>query len=170
VFDEKVVLPEGEQPFAAITGALDKAHGVQPVRVIVMTQACDLEQREVRNAILCPIYHLKEYQNEWDKDQKAKGQNPTPKAWSAEAERIKKGFVWNLTMLDGRTTDPPGITIAPQVVDFHEVFSLPAEFLQALIKCRNASRIRLCPPYREHLAQAFARFFMRVGLPVNIAL
>ena len=24
------------------------------------------------------------------------------------------------------------------------------------------------PPYREHLAQAFARFFMRVGLPIDI--
>jgi len=24
-------------------------------------------------------------------------------------------------------------------------------------------------PYREHLAQAFARFFMRVGLPVDIS-
>ena len=23
-------------------------------------------------------------------------------------------------------------------------------------------------PYREHLAQAFARYFMRVGLPVDI--
>jgi hypothetical protein len=23
-------------------------------------------------------------------------------------------------------------------------------------------------PYREHLAQSFARYFMRVGLPVNI--
>ena len=29
-------------------------------------------------------------------------------------------------------------------------------------------RLRLNPPYREHLAQAFARFFMRVGLPVDI--
>jgi hypothetical protein len=26
----------------------------------------------------------------------------------------------------------------------------------------------LLPPYREHLSQAFARFFMRVGLPVDI--
>jgi hypothetical protein len=26
----------------------------------------------------------------------------------------------------------------------------------------------LLPPYREHLSQAFARFFMRVGLPVEV--
>jgi len=29
-------------------------------------------------------------------------------------------------------------------------------------------RLRLLPPYREHLSQAFARFFMRVGLPSDI--
>jgi len=28
--------------------------------------------------------------------------------------------------------------------------------------------LRLLSPYREHLSQAFARFFMRVGLPVDI--
>jgi len=27
---------------------------------------------------------------------------------------------------------------------------------------------RRLPPYREHLSQAFARYFMRVGLPQDI--
>jgi hypothetical protein len=35
---------------------------------------------------------------------------------------------------------------------------------------RNGKRLRLLPPYREHLSQAFARFFMRIGLPVHIDL
>lgn len=30
-------------------------------------------------------------------------------------------------------------------------------------------RLRLLPPYREHLSQAFARYFMQVGLPVNVS-
>ena len=30
-----------------------------------------------------------------------------------------------------------------------------------------ARRLRLLPPYREHLSQSFARFFMRVGLPID---
>jgi hypothetical protein len=29
---------------------------------------------------------------------------------------------------------------------------------------RVGCELRLLPPYREHLSQAFARFFMRVGL------
>jgi hypothetical protein len=35
-------------------------------------------------------------------------------------------------------------------------------------RSNRLSGLRLCPPYREHLAQAFARFFMRVGLPIPI--
>lgn len=30
------------------------------------------------------------------------------------------------------------------------------------------SRNILMPPYREHLSQAFARYFMRVGLPIYV--
>ena len=36
------------------------------------------------------------------------------------------------------------------------------------VKC-NDGLVTLLPPYREHLSQAFARFFMRVGLPLDIA-
>jgi len=46
------------------------------------------------------------------------------------------------------------------------VFSLPVRFVRK--KAADGRRLRLLPPYREHLSQAFARFFMRVGLPVDI--
>lgn len=50
-------------------------------------------------------------------------------------------------------------------MDFHEVFTVPREFLESLLVARGGTRPRLLPPYREHLSQAFARYFMRVGLP-----
>ncbi len=53
------------------------------------------------------------------------------------------------------------------VVDFRSVYSVPFDFLVGLAE-RRGERLRLLPPYREHLSQAFARFFMRVGLPVDI--
>jgi hypothetical protein len=53
-----------------------------------------------------------------------------------------------------------------RVVDFRNVFSLPFDFLKSY--CAEGERLRLLPPYREHLSQAFARFFMRVGLPVPV--
>ena len=53
------------------------------------------------------------------------------------------------------------------IVSFREVWSLPLAFLKKMASdCGLRPRIR--SPYREHLAQAFARYFMRVGLPVDI--
>ena len=60
------------------------------------------------------------------------------------------------------------VTTETTVVDFHEVFSLPVHFLELWLSRGGNRRLRLLPPYREHLSQAFARFFMRVGLPVDI--
>jgi len=53
-------------------------------------------------------------------------------------------------------------------VDFHEVFTLPRAFLESLLVARGKLRPRLLSPYREFLSQAFARYFMRVGLPIPV--
>jgi len=49
-------------------------------------------------------------------------------------------------------------------VDFHRIFVLPKPLVASVARSVGP-RLRLRPPYREHLAQAFARYFMRVGLP-----
>jgi hypothetical protein len=54
-----------------------------------------------------------------------------------------------------------------RLIDLGNVFSLPFTLISQVAKERG-DRIRLNPPYREHMSQAFARFFMRVGLPVDI--
>ena len=50
---------------------------------------------------------------------------------------------------------------------WHEVVAgnVPLSFLESLLRQRATPRLRLLAPYREYLSQAFARFFMRVGLP-----
>jgi hypothetical protein len=52
-------------------------------------------------------------------------------------------------------------------VDSRQIVSLPIAYLR-----RHAGNLgprwRLQSPYREHFSQAFARFFMRVGLPTAI--
>ena len=53
-------------------------------------------------------------------------------------------------------------------VDFHEVFTLPRPVLESLLRNLRLVRPQLLPPYREHLSQAFARFFMRVGWPTPV--
>jgi hypothetical protein len=56
-----------------------------------------------------------------------------------------------------------------RIVDFGYMFSLPKAVVLDFAK-QQSQRLRLCPPYREHLCQSLARFFMRVGLPQNIEL
>ena len=53
------------------------------------------------------------------------------------------------------------------VIDFRSLFGVNLRTIKDLVT-HQQPRIRLLPPYREHLAQAFARFFMRVGLPVDV--
>ena len=53
------------------------------------------------------------------------------------------------------------------VVDFGQIFSLPPAYL-ARRATQLGSRWRLDSPFLEHFSQAFARYFMRVGLPVDI--
>ena len=53
------------------------------------------------------------------------------------------------------------------VVDFKSTYAIPLKLLKQIVFVRG-NRISLLPPYREHLSQSFARFFMRVGLPVDI--
>lgn len=96
----------------------------------------------------------------------AGNQNPGKKAWRRYCDDIRDGFVWSMTILAaGESGD---LSTPHLVVDFREIFTLPRTFIESLVSQRTTPRLRLLPPYREHLSQAFARFFMRVGLPVPI--
>jgi hypothetical protein len=138
----------------------------QRVHVIVMTQACDLEHSKVRNVVLYPLYLLSTYKAAWESAQRSKGQTPTEKAWKRYCDDICDGAVWNLSLLNAQ--DLGDLNIEHCIADFHEVFTLPRAVLESLLRARNQSRPQLLPPYREHLSQSFARFFMRVGLPTPV--
>jgi hypothetical protein len=145
---------------------IDELLDAERVNVIVMTQACDLEYAKVRNVVLCPVYTLASYKAAWEVAQQTKAQTPTAKAWKRFCDDLCEGAIWNLSLLNGEVAD--GLAMEHAVVDFHEVFTLPRQVLEMLLKTRNKDRPQLLPPYREHLSQAFARFFMRVGLPAPI--
>ncbi len=156
----------------ALEAAVREAAGVQVIRVIAMTQACDIEQNNVRDVILCPIYHVAAWKEQWERKRTEVGKAVDPGVWKSHLSSVAKGQTWNLTLLNGRAADEAAgmPALQPQVVDFHEIFSLPLVFVRALVQASPGPRLRLCPPYREHLSQAFARYFMRVGLPQDIEL
>ncbi len=133
--------------------------------VIVMTQACDLEHAKVRNVVLCPHLALSSFRASWKRAMEQGGQNPTEKAWRNTCNDIADGYVWNQAFLNSCSLGEGDLRTELRVVDFQDIFTVPRTFLEALLARRLAHRLRLLPPYREHISQAFARFFMRVGLP-----
>jgi len=158
---EPIVL-EGADESEVLKGATEAVRA----DVVVMTQACDLEHNKVRNIIVCPHLSLEHYKIQWAREMAAQEQNPTPKAWRNLCIDIRDGFIWNLAILN--KADFSGMTVAHRIVDFHEVYTIPRTFVESLVEQRGRRRARLLPPYREHLSQAFARFFMRVGLPTPV--
>ena len=122
--------------------------------VIVMSQSCDLVQKNLELVLICPIWPLNEFENK----------NPSYKNPKME-ESLRRGYSPGYHMLNKCRID--GFETDYLIVDFRSIYSVSFDFLADLAE-RKGKRVHLLPPYREHLSQAFARFFMRVGLPVDI--
>ena len=122
--------------------------------LVILTQSCDLEQRRVRHAACCPIFALADFEVE----------NP---AFSRKGRwnEVLKGRFEGLHLLASPTN--PDNNREALVVDFREIYSLPFDYLTERAIALG-HRWRLRSPYLEHFSQAFARFFMRVGLPSTI--
>lgn len=121
--------------------------------VIVLSQSCDLvkDREKLKDVLLCAL---------WKRSELTEG--PLAKDDGMEAARLGRmpGFhVLGESGLEGFARET-------SIVDFRRVHSLPVPYIRK--RAESAPRLRLLPPYREHLSQAFARFFMRVGLPVDI--
>jgi hypothetical protein len=149
--------------------ALKQAVTAFKADVVVMTQACDLEHAKVRNVVLCPHLTLSTFRTSWERAMQQAGQTPSAKAWRNTCNDIADGYVWNQAFLNSCSLGEGELRTELRVVDFHDIFTVPRTFLETLLGRREIPRLRLLPPYREHLSQAFARFFMRVGLPQPLA-
>ena len=160
---------QGKPPAVTGTGDVEALQQlIVPFRadVIVLTQACDLEHGKVRSVVLCPHIAIAEYRRLWDETMRQLGHNPTEKAWRRLCDDIASGYVWNQTILNRHEGD---VTMDLRIAEFNELYTLPRVFLESLLVQRGEPRLRLRPPYREHLSQGFARFFMRVGLPTPVS-
>ncbi len=122
--------------------------------VVIMSQSCDLAQRNVKLVLVCPIWPLCEFEkkNSYYKSKDGK-------------EALRRGYSPGYHLLN--KCEVSGFEADYLVVDFRSVFSVHFDFIVNLAKSKG-DRLRLLPPYREHLSQSFARFFMRVGLPLDI--
>lgn len=119
--------------------------------LIILSQSCDLAHSNINEVMLCPILNLSELKGRL--------------ASTEGKEGIRRGNSPSLHMLN--SCDLTGVEKEIRIVSFRPVYSLPIDFVREFAN-NKGDRTRLLPPYREHLSQAFARFFMRVGLPVDI--
>lgn len=133
-------------------GNVDGRIRVDVTDLIVVTQSCDLENRKAPWVACCPIHTLSEFEHT----------NPT---FVTKWEMVRQGRIEGVHLLAG--LEAPEDNRQALVVNFRQVFSLPIEYLQRRSE-QLGDRWRLQSPYLEHFSQAFARFFMRVGLPSPI--
>jgi hypothetical protein len=125
--------------------------------LIVLSQSCDLENDKVEEILLAAVL-------EYEKLVAAEG----------AANPYIKGAKWRKAAING---DLAPYSVLPEadgpppmpwcLVDFHHLFTLPKAYAEQFASSVG-QRLRLVPPYREHLAQAFARYVMRVGLPAPL--
>ena len=125
-----------------------------PRDLVVMSQSCDLvkDRAKVEEVLLCAVWRRSEVAG--------KGPFTAPKGF----EDARRGNLPGFHLL--AECSLPGFERELRVVDFRRLHSLPVAYVRH--KLEAAPHLRLLPPYREHLSQAFARNFMRVGLPVDI--
>jgi hypothetical protein len=171
---------EGEEGKSAVAE-------LRPVTALVLTQTCDLAQSKVESVVVCAVWPVTSvvlqdrvlHKEACETAQRSKLSMPSSNDVDAEArvsqiidrsKAIKKEF--NAIIKGER---PPfamlekhGVPAFPvSVASFQHVYSLPRPILTRMAQKANP-RLRLLPPYREHISQAFGPYFSRVGLIQDI--
>jgi hypothetical protein len=130
---------------------------IELYNVIIISQSCDLENKKIDLVLVCPFIPLDEFGTKGEKYnfyRSLKGK-----------EALRRGDSPGYHLLN--KCNIKGLYTDYLVVDFHNVYGVHFDLLMDIAR-KQEKRIRLLSPYREHLSQAFARFFMRVGLPADI--
>lgn len=149
-----IVVPlAGESLIRAASGDADELTSeLVTYDLVVMTQSCDLIVPDSDFIACCPRYGWRQFVED----------NPRFRG-KDQRDSLRKGLKLGIHLLNGW----PERDMDFQIVDFRHVISLPTAYIEYLAS-RAGARVRLLSPYREHLAQAFARYFMRVALPTDI--
>ncbi len=125
--------------------------------VIVVSQSCDIaadQKSDMWLVALCPVWRLSEA-----------GQANAFLKSSYGKEECRRGNLPGYHMIAG--LEHPNCSREISVVSFREIWSLPLDFVRRFAGSQGL-RPRMKSPFREHLSQALARYFMRVGLPSEV--
>jgi hypothetical protein len=126
--------------------------------VVVMSQSCDLANDKIQDVVLAQVL-------DWAVAGRALIRQGNTFARRRNFRRaLVAGNIPSLSLLHKHERAP---TLGWSIVDFHRLFVLPTPVVLAVAQAAGP-RLRRRSPYREHLAQALARSFMRVGLPHEV--
>lgn len=180
------VLVAVEEP--AGTQVMPKAR-LSPITALVVTQTCDLVQQKTESVIVCAMWSVGQVVLQ-DQTLRTKAEEActreklgplpleTSKTLDADVERIieKSGPIrshFNAIIKGERPAyamlaEHPASGSPRRIVSFQHVYAVPKGVVSRA--ARDAGqRLRLRPPYREHISAAFGGYFARIGLPVDVA-
>lgn len=115
-------------------------------RVIILTQACDLEQAKTSRVQVAIVHEA----------QKLAAAGLLKAKAISDQVRKHKVFGWYFL--------PVGQGVTESIVDLRDIHTLPRDLLLELAGAGKRVAA-LSTPYREHLSQHFAVTFSRIGLP-----
>jgi hypothetical protein len=134
---------------------------------IVMTQACDLEHGKVDNLTVCELVPLIDLLNASSNlKYQANFKDINKQRKQSIVKEFKQGHVLNHHLLNNYESE--SMDFSYHTVSLKETFTVPVATLNNLLTAQGGQRLRLLPPYREQLGQAYARVFMRVGYPIDL--
>ncbi|WP_422751329.1 hypothetical protein [Micromonospora sp. WMMD1219] len=123
--------------------------------VVILTQSCDLEHDgKVEFVLLAELLNYDELVRV----------NPAKYGKKDFRSQCSRGRYPNLALLPPFVGPP---TLSWTIVDFSHLYTLPKPVVENHAEAMG-TRLRLRSPYREHISQGFARYFMRVGLPAGL--
>jgi hypothetical protein len=124
--------------------------------VIILSQSCDLANKKISIVQVSPFFNIEEYDF-------IKNANNSEKI--SNKNKLRQGNLPGLHLLNQCEINQHKTDFL--IVDFRNVYGVDFAFLVEFVK-NSGKRLRLNPPYKEHLSQSFARYFMRVGLPTDL--
>jgi hypothetical protein len=118
----------------------------RPVRVVVLTQACDLAQTKANRVLVATVHEAKVL---------------------VDRKILKEGVIRDHVRTHrvyGWYFLPRGGAMQESIVDLRDLHTIPRAMLERLV--HEGKRVaRIATPYREHLSQHFSTTYSRIGLP-----
>lgn len=141
-------------PDIKILNGITKEAPAEIYDVAILTQSCDLSNKKTPWIHVTPVTPLHVMQSQFQEFNNLNN-----------LESIRMGYQHKYHML--ADCDINKLANKILILDFRNVFSLPYAYVMSMVQ-EGSERLRLRSPYKESLGQAYAKFYMRVGLPQDI--